>query len=166
MLHNPLYGGAYVYGRRPSEVVVKDGQALKRQGSARTAEEASVFLPAHHPGYISWAQYQRHQDIMRSNGGNFMQDESALAVRSGQGLLTGLLRCGRCRRKLHIRYWGKSGTAARYVCSGDFATGGQYCLGFGGATVDKRLSEEIVHAISPHGLAASVAAIEQLRHTG
>lgn len=166
VLHNPLYGGAYVYGRRPSEVVVKDGQALKRQGSARPAEQASVFLPAHHPGYISWAQYQRHQDIMRSNGGNFMQDESALAVRSGQGLLTGLLRCGRCGRKLHIRYWGKSGTAARYVCSGDFATGGQYCLGFGGATVDKRLSEAILQAISPQGIDASVAAIEQLSTQG
>jgi hypothetical protein len=72
---------------------------------------------------------------MHSNGGNSRQDDSALAVRSGQGLLTGLLRCGRCGRKLHIRYWGKSGTAARYVCVGDFATGGQYCLGFGGATV-------------------------------
>ncbi len=103
---------------------------------------------------------------MRSNGGNFTQDESALAVRSGQGLLTGLLRCGRCGRKLHIRYWGKSGTAARYVCIGDFSTGGQYCLGFGGATVDKRLSEEILKAISPHGLKASVAAIERLSHQG
>ncbi len=161
MLHNPLYAGAYVYGRRPIEVVVKDGQARKRQGNARAAKETSVFLPDHHPGYISWTQYQRYQDVMRSNGGNFTRDDSALAVRSGQGLLTGLLRCGRCGRKLHIRYWGKSGTAARYVCSGDFATGGQYCLGFGGATVDKRLSEEILNAISSQRLAASVAAIEQ-----
>jgi hypothetical protein len=161
-----LYGGAYVYGRRPTEVVVKDGQAIKRQGRVRPAEQADVFLPDHHPGYISWAQYQRHQDIMRSNGGNFMQDESALAVRGGQGLLTGLLRCGRCGRKLHIRYWGKSGTAARYLCSGDFATGGQYCLGFGGATVDQRLSDEILQAISPHGLDASIAAIEQLSTQG
>jgi DNA invertase Pin-like site-specific DNA recombinase len=166
MLHNPLYGGAYVYGRRPTEVVIKDGQAIKRQGRVRPAEQADVFLPDHHPGYISWAQYQRHQDIMRSNGGNFMQDESALAVRGGQGLLTGLLRCGRCGRKLHIRYWGKSGTAARYLCSGDFATGGQYCLGFGGATVDQRLSDEILQAISPHGLDASIAAIEQLSTQG
>jgi DNA invertase Pin-like site-specific DNA recombinase len=166
VLHNPLYAGAYVYGRRPTEVVVKEGQALKRQRSAQPAEEASVFIPDHHPGYISWAQYQRNQDIMRSNGGNFTHDESALAVRSGQGLLTGLLRCARCGRKLHIRYWGKSGTAARYVCVGDFATGGQYCLGFGGATVDKRLSEEILKAISPHSLNASVAAIERLSHQG
>ena len=162
MLHNPLYAGAYVYGRRPIETVVQDGRARKRQGSARVAEEASVFIPAHHPGYINWAQYQRNQDIMRSNGGNFTRDESALAVRGGQGLLSGLLRCGRCGRKLHIRYWGKSGTAARYVCAGDFATGGQYCLGFGGATVDKRLSEEILRVTSPQGVAASIAAIDRL----
>jgi hypothetical protein len=83
-------------------------------------------------------------------------------VRNGQGLLTGLLRCGRCGRKLHSRYWGKSGTAARYVCIGDFATGGQYCLGFGGATVDKRFSEEILKVVSPYSLQASLAAIEQL----
>ncbi|MDH3452603.1 MAG: recombinase family protein [Gammaproteobacteria bacterium] len=162
VLHNPLYAGAYVYGRRPTEVVVKHGQALRRQRSVLLAEDASVFIPDHHPSYISWAQYQRNQDIMRSNGGNFTQDESALAVRSGQGLLTGLLRCARCGRKLHIRYWGKSGTAARYVCAGEFATGGQYCLGFGGATVDKRLSEEILKVISPRGLNASIAAIERL----
>jgi hypothetical protein len=99
---------------------------------------------------------------MRRNGGNFLQDESALAARGGQGLLTGLLRCGRCGRKLHIRYWGKSGTAARYVCAGDFATGGQYCLGFGGATVDQRLSEEICKALSPYALRASLAASERL----
>ncbi len=166
VLHNPLYAGAYVYGRRPTEVVVKEGQPLRRQRSAQPAEQASVFIQDHHPGYISWAQYQRNQDLMRSNGGNFMHDESALAVRSGQGLLTGLLRCGRCGRKLHIRYWGKRGTAARYVCMGDFATGGEYCLGFGGATVDKRLNEEILKAISPHGLKASVAAIERLSDQG
>ncbi len=147
-------------------MVVKQGQARKRQRSAQTAEEASVFIPDHHPSYISWAQYQRNQDIMRSNGGNFSHDESALAVRGSQGLLTGLLRCGRCGRKLHIRYWGKRGTAARYVCSGDFASGGQYCLGFGGATVDKRLSEEILKALSPLGIQASLAAIEQLGAQG
>jgi DNA invertase Pin-like site-specific DNA recombinase len=166
LLRNPIYAGAYVYGRRPSEVVVEDGKARKRQASPLPAEQASVFIPDHHPGYISWARYQRNQDIMRSNGGNFTRDESALAVRNGHGLLSGLLRCRRCGRKLHIRYWGKSGTAARYVCAGDFATGGQYCLGFGGAGVDKRLSQHVLQAVSPQGLKASVAAIEQLETHG
>ena len=43
---------------------------------------------------------------------------------------------------------------------------GQYCLGFGGATVDKRFSEEILKVLSPHGLNASIAAIERLRDQG
>ena len=162
VLHNPLYGGAYVYGRRPVETVLEAGQGVKRrQASPRAAEEARVFLPDRHRGYIDWDTYQRYQDVMRGNGGNFRQDETALAVRRGQGLLTGLLRCGRCGRKLPIRYWGKSGTAARYVCVGDFATGGRYCLGFGGATVDKRIGALIVKVISPRGLDASIAAIER-----
>jgi DNA invertase Pin-like site-specific DNA recombinase len=166
VLGNPLYAGAYVYGRRPIEVVVKNGQAVRRQRSARAARDAKVFIPEHHEAYIGWDAYQRHQDTLRGNGSNFSQDDAALAVRSGQGLLTGLLRCARCGRKLHIRYWGKQGTAARYLCSGDFQTGGSYCLGFGGASVDRRMSEVILKLISPHGLEASIAAIAQSRTEG
>jgi len=162
VLHNPLYAGAYVYGRRPVETIVKEGRAVKRQGAARSAQQASVFIEDHHEGYITWSDYERNQETMRRNGGNFEQDESTLAVRGGHGLLTGLLRCARCGRKLHIRYWGKRGTAARYLCDGDFPTGGRYCLGFGGATVDKRVSEELLEAISPLGVRASLAAVEQL----
>jgi len=44
VLSNPLYAGAYVYGRRPINVIVKDGQAIKRQRSAQAAENASVFI--------------------------------------------------------------------------------------------------------------------------
>ena len=143
MLSNPLYAGAYVYGRRPIKVVIKEGQTIKRQRSVQEPENAGVFITDHHEAYIDWSAYQRHRDTMRGNGGNFVQDDAALAVRSGHGLLTGLLRCARCGHKLHIRYWGKHGTAARYLCSGDFDTGGSYCLGFGGATVDRRLSEVI-----------------------
>ncbi|MGH8604136.1 MAG: zinc ribbon domain-containing protein, partial [Gammaproteobacteria bacterium] len=76
---------------------------------------------------LSWAEYERNQQLMQGNHGNFGLDESIMAVRAGHGLLTGLLRCARCGRKLHIRYWGKQGTAARYLCEGDFPTGGHYC---------------------------------------
>ena len=166
VLGDPLYAGAYVYGRRPIKLIVKDGQAMKRQCTAQAAEDASVFITDHPEGYIDWDAYQRHRDTMRANGSNFTQDDAALAVRSGQGLLTGLLRCGRCGRKLHIRYWGKHGTAARYLCSGDFDRGGVYCLGFGGATVDRRLSEVILKVISPQGIDASLMAIAHVREEG
>ena len=84
------------------------------------------------------------------------------AIRAGQGLLVGLLRCGHCGRKLHVRYWGGTGTHARYLCKGDYDDGGQYCIGFGGAMVDRRLSEELLKLISPFSLEASLKAIEEL----
>ncbi len=79
-------------------------------------------------------------------------------MREGQNLLTGLLRCGHCGRKLNVRYWG----AARYLCKGEFDSGGEYCLGFGGKLVDRRVSEEICKVISPLGVAASLDAIDEL----
>jgi len=68
----------------------------------------------------------------------FGAEAGVAVVREGQGLLNPLLRCGRCGRKMHVRYWGKAGTAARYLCKGDFDSGGQYCLGFGSSLVDRR----------------------------
>jgi len=84
------------------------------------------------------------------------------AIRAGQGLLVGLLRCGHCGRKLHVRYWGGRGTHARYLCKGDYDDGGAYCLGFGGASVDRRLGQELLKVISPLGLEASLRALEEL----
>ena len=106
VLHNPLYAGAYMYGRRVREVVVKEGRAVKRQGCARPPAAAKVFIQEHHPSTISWTDYERNQQIVHGNHGNFGLDESVLAVRAGRGLLAGLLRCAQCGRKLHIRYWG------------------------------------------------------------
>jgi hypothetical protein len=61
-----------------------------------------------------------------------------------------------------VRYWGGRGTNARYLCKGDFDDGGQYCLGFGGALVDRRLGHELLKVISPFGLEASLRALEEL----
>jgi hypothetical protein len=128
----------------------------------RPAEECRVFLRDHHEGYIDWETFEENLQMIRSNSLKRGGDEAVAAVRAGQGLLVGLLRCGRCGHKLHVRYWGKSGTAARYLCKGDFETGGQYCLGFGGATVDRRFSQELLAVISPLGMQASLEAIERL----
>lgn len=161
ILRNPIYAGAYVYGRRPNETIFVDGALKRRQRSALPPEESQVFLRDHHEGYIDWASYEENRRIMRSNnfGGH---DESVGPARRGQGLLCGLLRCRRCARKLHVRYWGKSGTSPRYFCSGDYEVGGNYCLRFGGRGVDRRFSDELLAAISPLGIEASLEAVRQL----
>lgn len=115
MLRNPIYAGAYVYGRRPTELKMIDGRPVKRQGRLRPPTEAQVCIPDHHAGYIDWATYEEHQRMMRRNSLRHEGQEGTGAVRAGHGLLARLLRCGRCGRKLHVRYWGKHGMAARYL---------------------------------------------------
>lgn len=162
VLVNPFYAGAYVWGRRPVETVLVDGQLKKRQGRLRRPQECRVFIPDHHEGYITWQTYEENQKIIRGNNMNLETSESMAAARDGSGLLTGLLRCGHCGRKLHVRYWGGRGTNARYLCKGDFDSGGEYCLGFGGDRVDRRVAEEILQVISPLGIEASLQAIDRL----
>ena len=162
VLHNPIYAGAYVYGRRAQEIRVVDGALKKRQRSPVEPERARVFLRDHHEGYIDWATYEDNRRIMRNNGQGWEHDESVGPARRGKGLLAGLLRCARCGRKLHVRYWGKSGTSARYLCHGDYESGGSYCLGFGSTTVDRRVAAEVLRVLSPLGVEASVEAIAQL----
>jgi hypothetical protein len=128
----------------------------------RRAEECRVFIRDHHVGYIDWATYEENQRMTRRNSVNWQSDETMAAIRAGQGLLVGLLRCGHCGRKLHVRYWGGTGTNARYLCKGDYDDGGQYCIGFGGALVDRKLSEELLKVISRFGVEASLRAIEEL----
>jgi hypothetical protein len=162
LLCNPFYAGAYVWGRRPVATVLADGRLEKRQSATRRAEDCRVFIPDHHVGYIGWATYEENQKMIRRNSVNWQGDESMAAIRAGQGLLVGLLRCGHCGRKLHVRYWGGSGTNARYLCKGDYDDGGQYCLGFGGASVDRGLGQELLKVISPLGVEASLKALEEL----
>nr|WP_281175975.1 recombinase family protein [Edaphobacter aggregans] len=160
-MSNPFYAGAYVWGRRPVTTLLVDGRLEKHQSATRRAEECRVFIPDHHEGYIDWATYEENRRMTRRNSVNWQGDESMAAIRAGQGLLVGLLRCGHCGRKLHVRYWGARGTHARYLCKGDYDDGGQYCQRFGGASVDRRLSQELLKVISP-GIEASLRALEEL----
>src|SRR6202166_4138433 len=162
ILRDPFYAGAYVWGRRPMETLLVEGRLKKRQGANRRPEECRVFIAGHHVGYIDWATYEENQRMKRRNTVNWEADESMSAIRAGQGLLVGLLRCGHCGRKLHVRYWGGTGTHARYLCKGDYDDGGQYCIGFGGSMVDRRLSDELLKVISRFGVEASLRAIEEL----
>lgn len=162
VLHNPIYAGAYVYGRRPVKKVFEDGKIRKSQASIKSPEDAKVFIKDHHERYISWETYLRHQRMIEDNGTNFSSNEATLSVREGQGLLSSLLRCARCGHKLNVRYWGRHGTVPRYHCTGDYYSGGKYCIGFSGGVADKLIEQEVLSIISPEGLTASLQAIENL----
>ena len=162
ILHHPCYAGAYVWGQRHTELVVVEGKVTKRTSTWQRPEDCRVFIPNHHEGYIDWETFEDNLCIMHNNATKTDPDEAVGAVRAGKALLAGLLRCGHCGRKMHVSYWGKSGTSPRYRCRGTFDAGGTYCVMFGGAGVDRRFTQELLNVISPLGLQASFEAIEGL----
>src|SRR5271165_1955950 len=137
--------------------------------NVRTPTRCRPSTSPHEPKF--WAnpglsRYEENRRMVQRNSLNREGDESMAAIRAGQGLLGGLLRCGYCGRKLHVRYWGGSGTNARYLCKGDYDDGGQYCIGFGGGSVDRRVGQELLQVIAPLGLEASLRALEELSANG
>jgi DNA invertase Pin-like site-specific DNA recombinase len=164
VINNPFYAGIYYYGRRPSEIVMRDGVAHRRQANYLDPEKIKVFIREHHEGYISWQTYEENRAMLKQNSGNFNPDSdgSISAAREGQALLTGLLRCARCGRKLQVRYWGAKGKVARYFCCGTYQQGGEYCISFASLKVDQRFEEEILRVVSPLGVEACLRADEQL----
>ena len=83
------------------------------------------------------------------------------AVRRGEALLAGLLRCGHCGRKLHVAYSGKDGATGRYHCrGGHFNHGGEPCISFGGMRIDRAVAAEVIERLAPLGIEAALAAQE------
>jgi DNA invertase Pin-like site-specific DNA recombinase len=93
MLTNPVYAGAYVFGRTESKIGIKNGRKQIAYHIRRPQEEWGVLIHDRHEGYISWEDYERNQRIIHGNAnmkGSLVQG----SVRNGAGLLVGLLRCG------------------------------------------------------------------------
>src|ERR1700739_348978 len=67
VLHNPLYAGAYVFGRRAQRTRIVDGRAREVSGFDKPREEWNVLLRDNHPGYISWQDYEDNQKLLLEN---------------------------------------------------------------------------------------------------
>lgn len=158
ILTNPIYAGAYVFGRTGSRTVIEDGRKRVIQGLRKPQEDWDVLIPDHHDGYISWDTYERNQRVIADNAtGKFGPGRGA--IRRGEALLAGLLRCGHCGRKLHVAYSGKGGNTGRYHCRGSqFNHGGARCISFGGMRVDRAISTEIIAQLQPLGIEAALEA--------
>jgi DNA invertase Pin-like site-specific DNA recombinase len=158
ILQNPIYAGAYVWGRDVTKMDYIDGRIVKKKVKYHDARDARVYIENNHEGYIDFDTFDETQQMISKNCLNQGNGERVGSPRQGEGLLGGILRCGKCGRKIYVAYSGKSGTAARYICKGDYESGGRYCLAFGGSTVDKRFSKELLRIISPYGIEASIEA--------
>ena len=157
ILTNPVYAGAYAFGRTTSKVSVEDGRKRVRRGLRRPLEEWDVLLKDRHEGYISWDEFER---IQRRIADNATGKGAATrgAVRRGELLLAGLLRCGHCGRKIYVGYSGRGG---RYYCQGARVNHGtERCISFGSLRADDAVGAEVLRILKPLGVDAAVKALE------
>ncbi len=166
LLTNPIYAGAYVFGRTGSQVRVEAGRKLITRGVRRRQEEWEVLIRDHHESYISWDDYEKNQRIINGNA-NMKGEMVPGSVRNGGGLLVGLLRCGHCGRKLKVQHNGLRGVA-RYLCNDATINHGRRtkCIAFGNMRVDAAVSTEVLSVIAPLGLEAALQAITDRERDG
>jgi DNA invertase Pin-like site-specific DNA recombinase/uncharacterized protein YndB with AHSA1/START domain len=162
VLTNPVYAGAYIYGKSHRERYVDDQGKLRKRTRLLPMADWPVLLTEHHSGYIDWATFQANQARIDSNV-HPEPHQAGGAVREGAALLQGLATCGKCGRRLHTHYTGKN-AAPGYHCAGkDIVSGrGVYCLNVGGVQIDQTVVDAFLKAMTPAALEATQLAIEQL----
>jgi DNA invertase Pin-like site-specific DNA recombinase len=158
ILTNPVYAGAYAFGRTISKVSVEDGRKRVRRGVRRPLAEWDVLLKDQHAGYITWDEFERNQRLIADNATGKGSAIARGAARHGELLLSGLLRCGHCGRKMYVAYGGKAG---RYHCEGALVNHGtDRCISFGGLSADHAVGMEVLRILKPLGIEAAIKALD------
>jgi DNA invertase Pin-like site-specific DNA recombinase len=165
ILHNPVYAGAYAFGRRAQRTHIVDGRARKVSGFAKPRDEWNVLLRDNHPGYIGWQEFEDNQKLLLENA-HMKKNCARKSARGGRALLTGLMRCGRCGRMMRVFYGMGKGNAHRYQCRGDDAhVGAGLCIGIGGVRVDRAVALQMLEAISHRAVEAAIFASDQVERS-
>jgi DNA invertase Pin-like site-specific DNA recombinase len=161
ILRHPMYAGAYVFGRTTNRTIVVDGRARKTTGHSKPMSAWNVLLRDHHPGYISWEEFEANQRLISENT-HMQRRTDRRSARGGRALLTGLVRCARCGRVMRVFYGTSFARPYRYHCRGDDSHVGSWlCIGIGALRIDKAVAAQIVEAVSGHAVEAAIKAAEQ-----
>jgi DNA invertase Pin-like site-specific DNA recombinase len=164
IVKNPAYAGVYVFGRfRCVKEILQDG--LVRQRIRRMPRGSwLVEIQDHHEGYVTWDEYLANQDQLERN--RTLRPENVLpqAAREGLALLQGLLVCGKCGRRLTVRYRGNGGIYPIYECNwlkrqGRAKTS---CMTIACPPLDQAVANRVLTAVDPEQLQLALAAQEEL----
>ena len=163
VLTNPVYAGAYAYGKSRTERYVDEQGVVRKRIRYLPMNEWQVLIPNHHPGFLEWTAFQANQARI---GNNIHPEphQAGGAVREGSALLQGIARCGHCGRRLRTYYRGKN-SAPGYYCGGKAVVNGQglYCLKVGGVSIDDAVANAFLQAITPAAVEATLLAFQQLQ---
>jgi DNA invertase Pin-like site-specific DNA recombinase len=158
MLHNPIYAGAYVYGRRPTDPRKKKPGRPSTGRVSVSPGEWEVLIKDKLPAYISWEDYDRNQRQLQMNS-----SEGIGSPKHGPSLLSGLVICGRCGLRMATCY-SSQGKKLRYSCNRmaiDY--GERSCQSLLGTPLDQLIQEKIMAAMQPSALELSLQAAANIQ---
>jgi DNA invertase Pin-like site-specific DNA recombinase len=156
ILTNPLYAGAYVYGRSQHKVSVNAKGELARKLQDRPVEEWRVAHWDAFQGYISRSEYEANQRRLDAAPQRTRRSE-------GQALLSQMVLCGRCGRTMYTHYAGKDGNYIAYLCCAEqLHFGKAICQHIPGYWVEQCVSQRLLEALTPVQIELSLAALAEL----
>jgi len=163
ILTNPVYAGAYTYGKTRYERYVDAQGAVRKRMRHLPVEQWAVLIRDHHPGFIDWATYEANQ-VRLDHNTKPKPHQVGGAVREGSALLQGIVSCGHCGRRLHVHYRGRNSAPGYHCCGKDLVNGrGVYCLNVGGTAIEQAVADAFLQAITPAAIEATRLSVEQLQ---
>jgi DNA invertase Pin-like site-specific DNA recombinase len=166
MLKNPVYAGAYVYGRSKRRTIIKNGRKRVVTRNCSDPAQWGIIIRDHHPGYINWVNYERNVEMLKQNV-NMKGSMTPGGIRGGASVFAGILRCGRCGRKVLVCYCGLRSRSMRYSCSSNSRDeDGKRCLSFSATALERTLVGQLLETVSPLGVQAALQAVDTLAVQG
>lgn len=162
MLYNPAYAGAYVYGRYRDQKKVNEQGHFIHHIVRLPKDQWEVLIPDHHPGYISWEAYEENLKHLQDNRTNL---ERSGPAREGVALLQGLVLCGKCGRRMSVRYTGNGGISPVYECKGRWEHGQRAtCTTVPTPGIDQAISNRLLEVVQPAKLELALQVMDKLVH--
>jgi DNA invertase Pin-like site-specific DNA recombinase len=164
ILNHPLYAGAYVYGRTKSTPQIINGEIVSTRIRSMTQSDWIVLIKDAHIGYITWEEYQENKMQLSRNLTNRPQPGKSGSSRKGAALLQGLLLCGKCGRKMTVRYFGTNGNRVSYECNRKRQEDGLFpvCRTVPGNAIDEATAKHVLEMISEENLNLSFAVAREI----
>ena len=157
ILKNPFYAGVYVYGKSEKRTAIVDGRARRSYGHGKPAGTWEVMIRDHHEAYVGWDEYERNQRQLALN--NYGRADGVKSGRGGTALLTGMLACRRCGRRLGVTYTGRGEPRPVYRCDRpNQMLGLPRCMTFGAPRIDAAVARELLRAVEPLAVEAAFEA--------
>lgn len=150
MMCNPMYTGAYVFGRHEDRPGLVGGELRRRKVTKLPQEAWKVCLRDQHAAYIGWEEFMANQEKLHENRNGPRPGTPRGAAREGAALLQGLTICGKCGHRMHVSYPGSKRWIA-YKCAspGRQQGTGEVCWSVSGGAIDEAVAALFLQATQP-----------------